>query len=206
MFIIILVTLILTFLKSLHLTYLFQIKEYRLDRFMSMMRERGFLRTLYSFYIRFPALSLRNSLIVFLILIFELGLFLSVFEFPEIYILLNILLPMAPFMALLFVILTIYLTAIPVFFYRKIIIIRAYFKVRNSKAIFIGITGSYGKTSVKEFIYSLLSTQYQTGKTDANMNTDVGVAQAILKNLQNNTEFFVVEFGAYRKGEIKNAE
>ena len=205
MFIIILVTLILTFLKSLHLTYLFQIKEYRLDRFMSMMRERGFLRTLYSFYIRFPALSLRNSLIVFLILIFELGLFLSVFEFPEIYILLNILLPMAPFMALLFVILTIYLTAIPVFFYRKIIIIRAYFKVRNSKAIFIGITGSYGKTSVKEFIYSLLSTQYQTGKTDANMNTDVGVAQAILKNLQNNTEFFVVEFGAYRKGEIKNA-
>ena len=192
MFIIILVTLILTFLKSLHLTYLFQIKEYRLDRFMSMMRERGFLRTLYSFYIRFPALSLRNSLIVFLILIFELGLFLSVFEFPEIYILLNILLPMAPFMALLFVILTIYLTAIPVFFYRKIIIIRAYFKVRNSKAIFIGITGSYGKTSVKEFIYSLLSTQYQTGKTDANMNTDVGVAQAILKNLQNNTEFFVV--------------
>ena len=205
MFSIILVTLILAFLKSLHLTYLFQIKEYRLDRFMSMMRERGFLRTLYSFYLKFPALYLRNSLIVLLILTFELGLFLSVFEFPVIYILLNILLPVVPFIALLLVILAIFITAVPVFFYRKIIIMRAYFKVCNSKTVFIGITGSYGKSSVKEFIYTLLSTQFQTGKTDANMNTDVGVALAILKNLKKNTEFFVTEFGAYRLGEIQKA-
>ena len=122
MFIIILATLILVFIKSLHLTYLFQIKEYRLDRFMSMIRERGLFQTLYGFYIRYPALSLRNSLIVTLILIFELGLFLSVFEFPVIYILLNILLPVVPFIALLFVILAVSITGVPVFFYRKIIL------------------------------------------------------------------------------------
>ncbi len=205
MFIIILVGLILTFLKSLHLTYLFQIKEYRFDRFTSMLREKGILKTLYSFYFRFPSLSLRNLLIISLTLVLELGLFLSVFEFPLVYFLLNILSPGFPLLALFFVVLTVSLTAIPVFFYRKMIVILAYFKVRASKTIFIGITGSYGKTSVKEFIYEILSTQFKTGKTEANMNTDVGIAKSILKNLKKNTEFFVAEFGAYRRGEIQSA-
>lgn len=68
----------------------------------------------------------------------------------------------------------------------------------------IGITGSYGKTSTKEMLVKLLSTKYKVGYTTENMNTEVGVAISILNNLPADSEFFVMEAGAYRKGEIKN--
>lgn len=67
----------------------------------------------------------------------------------------------------------------------------------------IAITGSQGKTTTKEILYEILSTKYKVAKTPENYNTDVGVATAMMTELKNDTEIFIAEMGAYRKGEIK---
>lgn len=66
----------------------------------------------------------------------------------------------------------------------------------------IGITGSYGKTGTKEMLIKILSTKYKLGFTQENMNTEVGVALSVLENLPPDSEIFIYEAGAYKKGEI----
>lgn len=67
----------------------------------------------------------------------------------------------------------------------------------------IGITGSFGKSSTKEFLATILAAKYKICKTPANQNTEIGVAKTVIYNLKSDDEIFVVEMGAYRKGEIK---
>ena len=69
--------------------------------------------------------------------------------------------------------------------------------------IVIGITGSYGKTTVKEYVSHVLSQKFRVSKTPRHVNTDIGVAQFILKTDFKGIDIFVVEMGAYRIGEIK---
>lgn len=68
--------------------------------------------------------------------------------------------------------------------------------------IVIGITGSYGKTSAKDFTSHILSSSFPVLSTKNSINTPLGVARAILKELQPEHKFFVVEMGAYKVGEI----
>lgn len=70
------------------------------------------------------------------------------------------------------------------------------------KAKFIGITGSYGKTSVKEFIARILNEKFKAGSTPLHVNTELGVANYLIKNLKEKIDFFVIEMGAYKRGEI----
>lgn len=74
---------------------------------------------------------------------------------------------------------------------------------RFPKLIVIGITGSYGKSSVKECLAHMLAERYHVIKTPKNINTEIGIAKYILKTDFQNTEVFVVEMGAYTKGEIQ---
>ncbi len=69
--------------------------------------------------------------------------------------------------------------------------------------IVIGVTGSYGKTSTKNFLYKLLSAKYNVLITPENYNTTLGVVKTIRNNLKATHEIFVCEMGAYRVGEIK---
>lgn len=69
--------------------------------------------------------------------------------------------------------------------------------------IVIGITGSYGKSAVKEYASQILASKYPVVRTPGNINTDIGVAKFILKTDFSKAHFFVVEMGAYRCGEIK---
>ncbi len=75
--------------------------------------------------------------------------------------------------------------------------------VRGSKAKIIGITGSYGKTSVKNILHTLLSVKYKTLKTPESYNTPMGICKVIRGDLEPDHDFFVVEMGARRIGEIK---
>lgn len=68
--------------------------------------------------------------------------------------------------------------------------------------VVVGVAGSYGKTTTKEFIAQLLATRYKTAKTLRHENTEFGVARAAAQ-IAADTQFFVVEMGAYKKGEIK---
>ena len=65
----------------------------------------------------------------------------------------------------------------------------------------IGVTGSNGKTSVKELIKQILSTQGDVLATVGNLNNHIGVPLT-LSNLNEGHRFAVIEMGANHAGEI----
>lgn len=67
----------------------------------------------------------------------------------------------------------------------------------------IGITGSYGKTSMKFYLSELLSSQYNTLKTPESFNTPMGVTITVRQHLKPTHEYFICEMGARRVHEIK---
>jgi len=89
-------------------------------------------------------------------------------------------------------------------FWRKKIIRRATEKrAQFGNLIVIGITGSYGKTSVKEILANILSSKFRVLKTKEHQNSEVGISQCILNDLNSDHQIFVVEMGAYGRGGIK---
>jgi len=76
-------------------------------------------------------------------------------------------------------------------------------RAKFKNLIVIGITGSYGKTSTKEFLATILSEKFKVLKTKEHQNSEVGVSQCILNDLKEEHEIFVVEMGAYNRGGIK---
>lgn len=67
----------------------------------------------------------------------------------------------------------------------------------------VGITGSYGKTSVKFILGTLLSEHYQTLITPSSFNTPMGVTKVIRTRLTPSHEVFVAEMGARHVGDIR---
>lgn len=67
----------------------------------------------------------------------------------------------------------------------------------------IGVTGSYGKTSVKYFLSKLLSTQFSVLHTPGNYNTTLGVVRTIREHMKSFHEIFICEMGAREVGDIK---
>lgn len=67
----------------------------------------------------------------------------------------------------------------------------------------IGVTGSYGKTSVKYFLSTLLSSQYNVLHTPGNYNTTLGVVRTVREQMKPFHEIFICEMGAREVGDIK---
>lgn len=80
---------------------------------------------------------------------------------------------------------------------------------RRAKAILlnpllckIGITGSYGKTSVKNYLAEMLSAKFRVLATPESYNTPMGIALTAAK-LNDSHDVFIAEMGARRSGDIK---
>lgn len=71
----------------------------------------------------------------------------------------------------------------------------------RSQARVIALTGSQGKTTVKEMTGAILNSQAPTLVTEANLNNTIGVPLTLLK-LQQEHEYAVIEMGANQAGEI----
>lgn len=69
--------------------------------------------------------------------------------------------------------------------------------------IIIAITGSYGKTSTKHFLHTILNGQYTTLMTPGSYNTTMGVVRTIREQLKPIHQVFIVEMGARQRGDIK---
>ncbi len=78
----------------------------------------------------------------------------------------------------------------------------AEYKRTHSKAKFIGVTGSSGKTSTKEAIRTVLSRFGQTFASRGNFNNHLGVPLN-LASMPDNTEYAVIEMGMNHEGEIR---
>ena len=72
----------------------------------------------------------------------------------------------------------------------------------KAKATRIGIVGSYGKTSVKNILYTLLSEKYSVIMTPESYNTPAGVAKTVNCLNVEETEIFIAEMGARRVGDV----
>ncbi len=67
----------------------------------------------------------------------------------------------------------------------------------------IGITGSYGKTSTKYILHRILSQKFNTLMTPDSYNTPMGICKVIRGELAAEHEIFIVEMGAYKRGDIQ---
>ncbi|MEX0877534.1 MAG: UDP-N-acetylmuramoyl-tripeptide--D-alanyl-D-alanine ligase [Candidatus Spechtbacterales bacterium] len=242
---------IVTIKNILFWTYLWQIKEYRLDRMkvhfelasskklilnkrtiwlvallVLLLIPHDLTNTLtvvglllfYGFFatrgiqqwqnktLKTPKRTLHATIIVFFSLFLYATVSTSFFLFAEEFLLLWVI--AGDILAPLFIFLSVSLFQ-PAFSYMKNRFIKKAVEKRKKlkDLLVIGITGSYGKSSMKDILFGILSEEFNVLKTPENINVDIGIARVILKNLNQNHDIFIAEMGAYRKGEIaKSAE
>lgn len=99
-------------------------------------------------------------------------------------------------------------------------------KLRRGRPVIIGVTGSFGKTSTKEAIYTVLRSGYSVECAKKGLNTEIGLALAVLGResgfsspvkwlgilikavfnafFSKKTDFLVLEYGADKPGDIEN--
>lgn len=90
---------------------------------------------------------------------------------------------------------------------RNSIVKKALVKMKNMQSVsgikVIVITGSYGKTSTKEFLTAILSKKFKVLATKNHQNSEIAIAKCILNNLKPEHQIFIAEVGAYNKGKVK---
>ena len=67
----------------------------------------------------------------------------------------------------------------------------------------ICITGSYGKTSIKNFVAQILAHKYRVYATPRSVNTLGGIMADVNNNLKEDTQIYVCEAGAREPGDIE---
>ncbi len=67
----------------------------------------------------------------------------------------------------------------------------------------VGISGSFGKTSTKEVLYTLLQGKYRVYRTPESFNTVKGIVKAVDLELDEGYEIFICEMGEYKPGDVK---
>ena len=73
---------------------------------------------------------------------------------------------------------------------------------RKYNPVTIAVTGSSGKTTTKEMVYSVVSEKFKTQKTFSNHNNEIGLCQTITQ-MDEDTEVLIVEMGMRGLGEIE---
>lgn len=66
----------------------------------------------------------------------------------------------------------------------------------------VAITASYGKTSMKNYLYQVLRHKFITYKTPRSVNTIAGIVLDVNRDLPANTQVYIVEAGARQEGDI----
>ncbi len=72
---------------------------------------------------------------------------------------------------------------------------------KEKTPLVIGVTGTVGKTTAKEFLATILAEKFRVAKSPGSMNSQVGLPLTIL-NWKGGDEIFVLEMGMSQKGEL----
>ncbi|HCM37696.1 MAG: UDP-N-acetylmuramoyl-tripeptide-D-alanyl-D-alanine ligase [Candidatus Gottesmanbacteria bacterium GW2011_GWB1_43_11] len=175
---------------------LWYIKEYRFDRMWIHLRTPQGKRWLFIPFRRMRVSPKTISLFIFSLSSLIIGYRLFTFSWWGRLLILDVLtFPIVSFWVMLL--------RLPTLIYHELLIYLATKKLRRHKfKSVIGITGSFGKTSTKEFLATILNQKYQVLKTAASQNSAIGIAELILNQLKPTHEILIVEMGAYKVGEI----
>ena len=65
------------------------------------------------------------------------------------------------------------------------------------------ITGSFGKTTIKNILYEIIKKDYITVSTPKSYNTELGICKVINESVNNSTEILILEAGAAELGDLK---
>ena len=176
---------------------LWYLKEYRPDRMMIHLMKTNQGKWIYFPQWRIPPLKIKTFALFASLVACEVLLF--------------VLLPFPILVRLFFMDLLLFpLSCIFVIFFRTPTVLFHTYRIKQARQMLaghtwndvIGITGSFGKTSTKEFLTTILSESYHVLKTAASKNSPIGIAEVVVSDLTNEQDLFVVEMGAYKKGEI----
>jgi UDP-N-acetylmuramoyl-tripeptide--D-alanyl-D-alanine ligase len=74
---------------------------------------------------------------------------------------------------------------------------------KHDDLIKIGITGSFGKTSTKDFLYEILHTEKYSLRTPKSFNTVYGINRMVQMELNSKHRYLIGEMGAFAPGEIE---
>lgn len=81
---------------------------------------------------------------------------------------------------------------------------RAKKRVQSIKDLkIVAITASYGKTSIKNYLYHILQNRYKVYKTPRSVNTIAGIVLDVNRDLPLDTQIYIAEAGARVKGDIE---
>lgn len=104
------------------------------------------------------------------------------------------------------------IVAVVLSFYLSLLIERELYKKYEKQAIeklktmkdlkIVLITASYGKTSIKNYLQSMLESVYKVQASPRSVNTAAGLLQDINENLNEKTQIYIAEAGARAKGDI----
>ena len=184
-------------------TWLWQLKEYHFGRFKAHFETYKLNKIFSSFWsIKVPKLTKKTIIILLTGILLEILILFYIFPFSDkkFYFSLLILIIFAPLILSLLIL----LFQIPTVILRNQILKKAKKKRLQFKSLLvIGITGSYGKTSTKEFLAEILSSKFNVLKTKEHINAEIGIAETILNELRDEHEIFICEMGAYERGKIK---
>ncbi len=72
----------------------------------------------------------------------------------------------------------------------------------ETEIIRVAVVGSYGKTSVKNILKSVLSQKYEVIETPSSFNTPIGIAKTVTSADFKNKQVFIAEMGARKQGDI----
>ncbi len=91
------------------------------------------------------------------------------------------------------------------FIAKQIIIKKAKSKIKylGSRIKIIGIAGSYGKTTMKQVITTVLSSKYKVLSTPESVNTPLGISRWILTEVDESAQILIVEMGEHYRGDIE---
>ncbi len=176
---------------------LWRVKEYRFDRMRIHLATPQGRKILFPSFRRPPLTPKTSILVVLCAAAVTISLLLLPFPFVVRLLLVDVLLFPASWIAVAAV-------QFPTLLYHRYVIAKASRMLRSRPDLLVvGISGSYAKTSVKEYLATILSGKFRVLKTAASRNSPIGIAEAVHASLTPSHEIFVVEMGAYRKGEIR---
>jgi UDP-N-acetylmuramoyl-tripeptide--D-alanyl-D-alanine ligase len=177
--------------------WLWQLKEYHYKRFFAHFETQKLRKFFFSFKsLKLPKFTPKIFLLVLFAFVFHLYFIIS----SRNWVLFSAVLILEPIIASILI----FIFQIPSAIWTGIYLRKAEKKISQFKNLLvIGISGSYGKTSVKEILSAILSKKYKVLKTERHINAEIGIAKTILEKLSDEHQILIAEIGAYEIGKIR---